>query len=121
MSGIENRRQLFTGEELDVDKQSRNGVFGLVLVGLGAGLAAAGLALVVPVCATWSRSKVREVYRKGKGGVISGFETASDALGEMVNKAHQPLGDAAKAAKQTTAIAAGAIESAAHYIKERVQ
>jgi hypothetical protein len=49
--------------------------------------------------------------------VVSGFETAADAL----NKAQQPLGEAAKAARQTTAIAAGAIESAAHYVKERVQ
>lgn len=104
-----------------MDKQSRNGVFGLALIGFGAGLTAAGLALVVPVCATWSRSKVREAYRKGKDRMMSGFETATDALGEMANKAQQPLGDAAKAAKQTAAIAAGAVESAAHYIKERVQ
>jgi hypothetical protein len=104
-----------------VDKPARNGVLGLILVGLGAGLTAAGLALVVPVCATWSRSKLRDVYRKGKAGVMAGLETATDALGEMANKAQQPLGEAAKAAKQTTAIAAGAIESAAHYIKERVQ
>jgi hypothetical protein len=94
---------------------------GLVLIGMGAALTAAGIAFVVPVCATWSRSKVREVYRKGKEGMISGFGTASDTLGEMANKAQQPLGEAAKAAKQTAAIAAGAIESAAHYIKERVQ
>jgi len=42
-----------------VDKQSQNGVTGLILIGLGAGLTAAGMALVVPVCATWSRSKLR--------------------------------------------------------------
>jgi len=53
--------------------------------------------------------------------VVLGFGTAADALGEIASKAQSPLGDAAKAAKQTTAIAAGAIESAAHYIKERVQ
>jgi len=104
-----------------VDKQSRNGVFGLVLIGLGAGLTAAGIAIVVPVCTTWSRIKMREAYRKGKEGLLSGFETAADAFGEVASKAQQPLGEAAKAAKQTTAIAAGAIESAAHYIKERVQ
>jgi hypothetical protein len=53
--------------------------------------------------------------------MVSTFESAADALGEVATKAQSPLGDAAKAAKQTTAIAAGAIESAAHYIKERVQ
>lgn len=104
-----------------MDKQSKDAVFGLALVGLGAGLATAGLALVVPFCATWSRSKVREAYRNGKDGMLSGLETAKDAWGEMASKAQQPLGDATKAAKQTAAIAAGAIESAAHYIKERVQ
>jgi hypothetical protein len=104
-----------------MDKQSRNGVVGLALIGIGAGLTAAGIAFVVPVCATWSRSKVREAYTKGREGIISGFESASDVLGDMADKAHQPLGEAAKAAKQTAAIAAGAIESAAHYIKERVQ
>jgi hypothetical protein len=106
---------------VNVEKQSRNGVFGLVLMGVGAGLTAAGIALVVPVCADWSRSKFREAYRRGKEGMISGLETATSALGDMANKAQHPLGEAAKAAKQTTAIAAGAIESAAHYIKERVQ
>ena len=104
-----------------MDKQTRTGIFGLVLIGVGAGLAAAGLALIVPVCASWSRIKIREVYARGKEGLISGIETATDALGEVASKAQQPLGEAAKAAKQTTAIAAGAIESAAHYIKERVQ
>jgi len=104
-----------------VDKQSQNGVTGLILIGLGAGLTAAGMALVVPVCATWSRSKLRGAYEKGKESVVLGFGTAADALGEIASKAQSPLGDAAKAAKQTTAIAAGAIESAAHYIKERVQ
>jgi hypothetical protein len=104
-----------------VDKQSRNGLFGLILVGLGTGFAAAGVALMVPFCTNWSRSKLRDAYRKGREGVLSGFESAADAIGEMASKAQQPLGEAAKAAKQTTAIAAGAIESAAHYVKERVQ
>jgi len=104
-----------------MEKHSRNGVLGLVLVGLGAGVAAAGVALVVPVCTSWSRSKLRDVYQRGKEGMASGFETAAGALGEMASRAQQPLGEAAKAAKQTTAIAAGAIESAAHYVRERVQ
>ena len=104
-----------------MDKQSQNGVVGLILIGVGATLAAAGVALVVPVCATWSRSKLREAYQKGKEGVVSTLGTAAETLGEVASKAQQPLGEAAKAAKQTTAIAAGAIESAAHYVKEHVQ
>jgi hypothetical protein len=104
-----------------MDKEPRNGVTGLILIGLGAGITAAGLALVVPVCTSWSRSKLRDAYQKGKESVLASFENAADALSEVASKAQHPLGDAAKAAKQTTAIAAGAIETAAHYIKERVQ
>jgi hypothetical protein len=53
--------------------------------------------------------------------MISGFENAIDTLGDMANKVQQPMGDAAKAAKYSTAVAAGAVESAAHYVKERLQ
>ncbi len=104
-----------------MEKQAKNGVYGLILLGLGAGMAAAGVALMVPVCTSWSRSKALQAYNKGKQGVLSGLESAADRLSEVASRAQQPLGEAAKAAKQTTAIAAGAIESAAHYIKERVQ
>jgi hypothetical protein len=104
-----------------VDKQTKNGVLGIVFLGLGVGLAVAGITLAVPVCASWSRSKLSEAYRKGKEGVLSGLESAADTLGDVAAKAQQPLSEAAKAARQTTAIAAGAIESAAHYVKERVQ
>ena len=104
-----------------MEKQSRNGVYGLVLLGLGAGIAAAGVALMVPVCTSWSRAKALHVYNKGKDGVLSGIGSAADRLSDMASRAQQPLGEAAKAVKQTTAIAAGAIETAAHYIKERVQ
>jgi anionic cell wall polymer biosynthesis LytR-Cps2A-Psr (LCP) family protein len=52
--------------------------------------------------------------------VASGFENAIDTLGEVANKVQQPMSDAAKAAKYSTAVAAGAGESAAHYVKERL-
>jgi hypothetical protein len=104
-----------------MDKPSKNGLTGLILMGLGAGLTAAGVALVIPVCATWSRLKLRSAYERGKEGVVSSLESAADALGAVANKAQHPMADAAKAARQTTAIAAGAVESAAHYIRERVQ
>jgi len=105
----------------DMDRRTRNGILGLVLISIGAGLTTAGIALVVPICATWSRSKLLRAYRNAKQGLLSGIEDAAEALGEMASKAQEPLGQAAKAARQTTAIAAGSIESAAHYIKEQVQ
>jgi hypothetical protein len=104
-----------------MDKQTRNGVLGVVFLGIGVGLAVAGVTLAVPVCVGWSRSKLNDAYRKGKAGLLAGIETATDTLSEAANKAQQPLGEAAKAARYTTAVAAGAIESAAHYVKERVQ
>jgi hypothetical protein len=104
-----------------MDTKSKNGIIGLALVGIGFGLASAGVLLVIPVCTSWSRSKLQDAFTKGKEGLISGFERATDALGDVAAKAQQPLSDAAKAAKHTTSIAAGAIESAAHYVKERVQ
>jgi hypothetical protein len=104
-----------------VDRQSRNGIFGLVLIGLGTAVAATGIVMVVPVCTNWSRSKVRKAYEKGRKNMISGLENAIDTLGEVANKVQQPVGEAAKAAKYSTAVAAGAVESAAHYVKERLQ
>lgn len=98
----------------------KNGVVGLAMLGVGVGLAAVGVCLVVPVCVAWSREKLQELYEKGREGMISGIESAAETLGEVATKAEKPLSEAAKAAKQTTAIAAGAIESAAHYVKERV-
>jgi hypothetical protein len=104
-----------------MEKKLNNGVVGVVLVGVGAGLAAAGLALLTPVCVAWSRKQVMNALERGKEGVRSGFESAAEKLSDVANRAQHPLGEAAKAAKQGTAIAAGAIETAAHYVRERVQ
>lgn len=105
-----------------MDKQSNNhGVAGVILIGVGTGLVAAGAALLVPVCASWSRKRFTNVLEAGKKGVRTGFESVSDKLNDVASRAQHPLGEAAKAAKQGTAIAAGAIESAAHYVKERIQ
>jgi hypothetical protein len=88
---------------------------------LGSAAAATGVVLLTPVCTNWSRSKIRKAYERGRKNVVSGLENAIDTLGEMANKVQQPMGDAAKAAKYSTAVAAGAVESAAHYVKERLQ
>jgi hypothetical protein len=101
-------------------KKSNNGVVGLVLIGAGAALVGTGFALVTPVCLSWSRNRLQDAYSKGKKRMISGFESAAETLGDVASKAQTPLGEAAKAARQTTAIAAGAVESAAHYVREHV-
>ncbi len=104
-----------------MQKPSNNAIVGLVLIGIGAGLAAAGCAILVPMCASWSQGKVRDAYRKGKEGMLSGLEGAATTLKDVAEKAQGPLSNAAKAARQTTAVAAGAIETAAHYVREQVQ
>jgi hypothetical protein len=104
-----------------MENRLSNGAVGVILVGVGAGLAAAGLALLAPIGASWSRKQVLNAFERGKEGVRSGFESAAEKLSDVANRAQHPLGEAAKAAKQGTAIAAGAIESAAHYVREHVQ
>jgi hypothetical protein len=104
-----------------MDRDARNGVLGLALVGLGAGLAAAGMTLLIPVLTSWGRARVADIYSKGRESAIRSLEKAAETLGHITAKAQQPLSDAARAAKHTTAVAAGAIESAAHYIRERVE
>jgi hypothetical protein len=103
-----------------VNTKSKSGIIGLALIGVGSVIAVAGFTLVAPVCISWSREKLQEAYRKSKEGMISGFETAAETLGDVASNAQTPLGGAAKAARQATAIAAGAVESAAHYIREHV-
>jgi hypothetical protein len=99
-----------------MQKQSRNGIVGLGFIGVGIGLSVIGFFLVAPVCVSWSRSKLERVYRKGR----EGLESAADAVSEMANRAQRPLGEAVKAARLSTAVAAGAVETAAHYVRERV-
>ena len=106
---------------VNMDKRTKNGLVGLGMLALGTGLAAAGVVLVAPVCVAYSKQKLKGAYEKGKAGLLNGIESAAGALQVAADKADGPLSDAARAAKQGTAIAAGAIETAAHYIKERVQ
>jgi hypothetical protein len=103
-----------------VNKKSNNGVIGLALIGVGVAIVATGFTLVTPVCFSWSRNRLQDAYKRGKKGVISGFESAAETLGDVASKAQTPLGEAAKAARHTTAITAGAVESAAHYVREHV-
>ena len=103
-----------------MESKTNNGVLGVVLLGVGAGIAAAGAVLLTPICASWSRKQLTAAYSKGKDGLLAGFELATTKLTEVASRAEHPLGRAAAAAKQTTGIAAGAIESAAHYVREQV-
>lgn len=94
---------------------------GAVLVGLGTGIAAFGAVLVVPALMSRASSTFAGVSDKLKDSVRSGLHSASDVFNEVASRSQVPIGEAAKAMKHTTAVAAGAIESAARHIREQVQ
>jgi len=95
-------------------KSNNQGLLGALFIGLGCGLAAVGVALVVPACANWSLSLADRALRRGREAV----GTAADTFAEVAGSASQHFETAAKAAKVGTAKAAGAVESAARQVRE---
>jgi hypothetical protein len=94
--------------------KSNSGAVGAILIGMGVGLTAAGLVLVIPACLNWSAGLMEQAIRRGREGVGN----AAASLGEFAGHAQARFGDAAKTAKATTAKAAGVVESAARNLRE---
>jgi len=94
--------------------KSNQGLLGALFIGLGCGLAAVGVALVLPACANWSLSLADRAMRRGRDAMGS----TADTLAEVAGSASQHFNTAAKAARATTAKAAGAVESAARQVRE---
>lgn len=97
-----------------MEKNSKSGMVGAILIGVGCGLAAAGLCLVIPAAANWSLRRAEEAFQKGREHV----EGAAAIFGEVAGRAQQRFGEAAKTARQTTSKAASAVETAARHVKE---
>ena len=97
-----------------MENNSKSGIIGAILIGVGCGLAAAGLALVIPAVASWSMRRAEEVIQRGREHV----EGAAALFGEVAGRAQQRFGDAAKTARSTTSKAAGVVETAARHVKE---
>jgi hypothetical protein len=93
---------------------SKSGILGATLIGLGCGLTAMGVALVIPACTNWTVDFLEQVFRKSREGA----ENAAGLLGGIAGKAQHHFGEAAKTAKATTAKAASAVESAARQVRE---
>jgi hypothetical protein len=91
-----------------------SGLIGAALIGVGCGLTAIGIALVIPACANWSLSFAEQAIKKGKEGAA----TVAGTLGDIAGKAQQHFGEAAKTAKVHTAKAAGVVEDAARSLRE---
>ncbi|MBV9760334.1 MAG: hypothetical protein JO340_07220 [Acidobacteriaceae bacterium] len=95
-------------------RNSRSGVLGAVLIGVGCGLATAGAMLLVPVITDWWLCSADWAIKRGRKHV----ENAASALGDVAGRAQQRFGDAAKTARGATSKAAGAVETAARYVRE---
>ena len=101
-------------DELMYKTKSNAGTWGAVLIGVGCGLTAAGLVLVVPACMNWSAGLAEQAMRRGRESV----ENAAASFGEFAGRAQTRFSEAAKTAKTGTARAAGAVETAARHVRE---
>ncbi len=97
-----------------METQSNSGVLGAVLIGVGCGLTAAGLVLIVPACMNWSVGLIGQAVQRGRDTV----GTAAASLGEFAGRTQSRFDDAARTARATTAKAAEAVEHAARRVKE---
>ena len=97
-----------------MQKTNNSGLIGAALIGVGCGLTALGIALVIPACANWSLSFAEQALKKGKEGASN----VAGTLGEIAGKAQHHFGEAAKTAKTHTAKAAGVVETAARSVRE---
>jgi hypothetical protein len=96
----------------------RNGMIGALLIGVGCGLTAVGFAMVIPACTNWTLDVMDEAVRRGRDTLHSGVETAASMAGHLSGKAQRKFGEASKTARETTAKAAAAVESAARRVRE---
>ena len=99
-------------------RSNNKGLLGAVLIGLGCGLTAAGLALVIPACADWSLNWLDEAFRRSREGMQDAAATLGDAAGRAQERFQHHFGEAAKSARNAASVAAGAVESAARHVRE---
>ncbi len=97
---------------------SRNGLIGALLIGVGCGLTAVGIAMVVPACTNWTLGVMDEAVKRGRDTLHSGIETAASMAGQLHGTAHRKFGEASKSARENTAKAAAAVEKAARRVRE---
>lgn len=101
-----------------MDRISNSGLAGAVLIGLGLGVTAVGVALLVPAFTDWSMNTLERAVQKGRDNLTASTEAAANFAGQIASRAQQRFAEAAKTAKQTTAKAASAVEGAARSVRE---
>ena len=92
----------------------KSGIIGATLIGVGCGLTAMGIALVIPACSAWSLGFIEQALRKSREGAGN----AAEFLGDIAGRTHQHFSQAAKTAKSTTSKAAGVVENAARQVRQ---
>lgn len=97
---------------------TNNGLIGAALIGLGCGLTAVGIAMVIPACTSWSLGLMEQVMKKGKEGLSSGVESAANLAGHIQGIAQKKFDEAAKTAREKTVKAAEKVENAARHVRE---
>jgi hypothetical protein len=95
-------------------KNSNSGIVGAALIGLGFGLTAIGIAMVIPAGVGWASELLDTAVKRGREGA----GTAAEVLGDMAGKATHHFGAATKSAKAATSKAAGVVEGAARQVRE---
>ncbi len=95
-------------------QNSNAGIIGASLIGLGCGLTAIGIALVIPACASWSAGFLDQAVKRGRESAGA----AAEVFGEVAGKAHHHFNEAHKVTKATAAKAAGVVEDFAHQVRE---
>jgi hypothetical protein len=103
-----------TEEETGLTRNNNSGLIGAALIGVGCGLTAIGIAMVVPAAAGWSLSFAETAIKRGREGMGS----AAGFIGEVAGTAKHHFGEATKQAKVHTAKAASAVETAARSVRE---
>ena len=101
-----------------MEKDSKNGLIGAALIGVGFGLTAVGIAMVVPACTNWTLGLFDETVRRGHETLHTSIGTAASLAGNLSGVAQRKFAEASKTARQSTAKAAGVVETAARNLRE---
>lgn len=102
-------------------KNTRNSLIGFALLGVGGGIAAVGIAMLVPAWSDWWFTWTDEAVQRGKDTFASGLGAAAEAMGEAAGRAQQKFSEFAEAARPGVAKAAETVEKAARRVRERTQ
>ncbi|MBV8071987.1 MAG: hypothetical protein JO270_18910 [Acidobacteriaceae bacterium] len=99
-------------------ENSNRGLLGAILIGVGVGLTATGLALVIPACVSWGSGIFEEAFRRGRERVEDAKATFGEFAGRAQERVQHHVEQATKNARNVTSVAAGAVESAARHVRE---